>query len=347
MAESLYRRERDERTVEETADGDADANADAVVKETESDPAEFDPDELDPDEIDPDEFDPEDLVRTESGELMHEESGLIVEEQQIDRGPEWRAFDQKERSERSRVGSPVTKSRHDEGLTTEIGWRNEDAQGRSLSHDKRRRMERLRTWQQRIRTQKRGERNLQFALSEVGRMSSALGIPDSVQEVASVIYRRALDEDLIRGRSIEAVATAALYAGMRQEGIPRSLDEVADVSRVGKDEVGRAYRYLSQELGLELQPIDPAQYVPRFCAELDADDAVAHKAEEILEEVTAQGMHAGKSPTGYAGAAIYLASMLCNRKHTQQTVADVADVTQVTIRNGYQEQMEALGLVSG
>ena len=294
------------------------------------------------DDLQPEDVDPEDLVRTTEGELIHEETGLVVEEEGIDPGPEWRAFDHSERQEKSRVGSPMTQTMHDKGLTTNIDWQDKDARGNRLSSEKRSQMERLRTWQERIRSQDAGERNLKLALSEVDRMASASGVPDSVREVAAVIYRRALDEDLIRGRSIEGVATAALHAGCRQEGIPRSLDEITRVSRVDRREIGRAYRYISGELGLELQPIDPQQYLPRFASELDLQDRTQRKAEQILQQTTEEGLHAGKSPTGFAGAAVYLAGMLCNDKRTQETVADVADVTVVTIRNRYKEQLDAV-----
>ena len=355
MSDAIRRRHRESRGSSST-DADRrkvdpnqrDANGVAVdeADADQRDPAELDADEVDPAELDVDELDPAELVRTENGELMHEESGLIVDETVIDHGPEWRAFNSQERQQRSRVGSPLTKTRHDEGLTTEIGWRNRDAHGQSLSSEKRQQMRRLRTWQQRIRTQDAGERNLQFALSEVARMTSALDVPKSVKEVASVIYRRALDEDLIRGRSIEGVATASLYAAARQQGLPRSLDEVAAVSRVDRAEIGRAYRYLSQELGLELEPVDPTQYVSRYCSELGLDQEVRRKAEHVLDHATSEGLHAGKSPSGYAAAAVYLAALLCDCKRTQKDVADVADVTEVTVRNGYQEQMELIGTLN-
>ena len=293
----------------------------------------------------PDDVDADDLVRTSDGELMHEESGLIVEEDQIDPGPEWRAYTHSEHQSKSRVGSPMTQTRHDKGLTTTIDWRDEDASGRSLSSEKRSQMQRLRTWQERIRTQDAGERNLQHALSEVDRMASALGIPKSVREVASVIYRRALDEDLIRGRSIEGMATSALLAACRQENIPRSLDSIADVSRVERREIARAYRYISEELSLELKPVEPWQYVPQFSSELGLSGETARQAEEIIERTTEEGIHAGKSPTGFAAAALYLASMICDEKRTQEEVAAVADVTVVTVRNRYKEQMEAIDLL--
>ena len=284
------------------------------------------------------------LKSDDQGELVCTNCGLIVEEANIDHGPEWRAFNHSERQSKSRVGAPITQTMHDKGLTTQIDWKNQDAYGRSISAEKRSQMHRLRKWQERIRTKDAGERNLQFALSEIDRMASALGVPRSVREVASVIYRRALAEDLIRGRSIEGVATGCLYAACRKEGIPRSLEEISEVSRVERKEIGRTYRYVSQELGLEMRPVDPQAYVPRFSSELGLSDEVQVKAKEIITVATEKGLLSGKSPTGFAAAAIYAASLLCNEKKTQREVAEVAQVTEVTIRNRYQEQIEAMGL---
>ncbi|GGM76810.1 transcription initiation factor TFIIB [Halarchaeum rubridurum] len=280
----------------------------------------------------------------DQGERLCEDCGLVLDDDQIDRGPEWRAFNPQEKDQKSRVGAPTTQTMHDKGLTTQIDWKDKDAYGQTLDSKKRDRMRRLRTWQERIRTKDAGERNLQFALSEIDRMASALGVPRSVREVASVLYRRALDEDLIRGRSIEGVATACLYAACRKEGIPRSLEEVTEVSRVDQKEIGRTYRYVAQELSLAMEPTDPKEYVPRFASDLDVSEETIAKANEIIDTSAEQGLLSGKSPTGFAAAAIYAASLLCNEKKTQREVADVANVTEVTIRNRYQEQIEAMDL---
>jgi transcription initiation factor TFIIB len=281
------------------------------------------------------------IQHSSRGERICEECGLVIEDELVDSGPEWRAFNHQERQEKSRVGTPTTNTMHDKGLTTTIDWKDKDAYGRTIPSKKRSQMHRLRKWQERIRTKDASERNLQFALSEIDRMASALGVPRDVREVTSVIYRRALDEDLIRGRSIEGVATAALYAGCRQESIPRSLEELTEVSRVERIEISRTYRYISNELGLELLPIDPKQYVPRFSSKLDLPQEVETKATEIIEE-TADPLLSGRGPSGFAAAAIYAAALFCNKKRTQHEVADVAQVTVVTIRNRYQEQIEML-----
>ncbi|MES3162483.1 MAG: TFIIB-type zinc ribbon-containing protein, partial [Halorubrum sp.] len=139
---------------------------------------------------------------TEHGETVCADCGLVVEEDEIDRGPEWRAFDSAEKDQKSRVGAPTTNMMHDKGLSTNIGWQDKDAYGKSLSSRQREKMQRLRTWNERFRTRDSKERNLKQALGEIDRMASALGLPDNVRETASVIYRRALDEDLLPGRSI-------------------------------------------------------------------------------------------------------------------------------------------------
>jgi transcription initiation factor TFIIB len=277
----------------------------------------------------------------ERGETVCTECGLVVEEGEIDRGPEWRAFDSQEKDEKSRVGAPTTNMMHDKGLSTNIDWRDKDAYGNSLDPKQRQKMQRLRKWNERFRTRDSKERNLKQALGEIDRMASALGLPENVRETASVIYRRALDENLLPGRSIEGVSTASVYAAARQAGVPRSLDEITDVSRVEKSEIARTYRYVVRELGLEVKPADPESYVPRFASDLDLSEESERRARQLLQNAKEQGVHSGKSPVGLAAAAVYAASLLTNEKTTQAAVSDVADISEVTIRNRYHELLEA------
>lgn len=276
-----------------------------------------------------------------AGEIVCDDCGLVIDDIEIDRGPEWRAFDSTEKDKKSRVGAPTTNMMHDKGLSTNIDWRNQDAYGNTLGAKQRQKMQRLRKWNERFRTRDSKERNLKQALGEIDRMASALGLPETVRETASVIYRRALDENLLPGRSIEGVSTAAVYGAARQAGVPRSLDEVTGVSRVEKSEIARTFRYISRELGLGIQPADPERYVPRFASELNLSEESEQRAKELLRNAKEQGVHSGKSPVGLAAAAVYAASLLTNEKTTQSAVSDVADISEVTIRNRYHELLEA------
>ncbi|MCL4347012.1 MAG: transcription initiation factor IIB [Candidatus Thermoplasmatota archaeon] len=285
------------------------------------------------------------LVRDyERGELTCEECGLVIDDQLIDQGPEWRAFDVEQGEKRARTGAPMTYTIHDKGLSTEISWKNKDSYGKSIPTRNRAQLYRLRKWQRRIRVSNATERNLAFALGELDRMASAMGLPRNVRETAAMIYRKAVNNNLIRGRSIEGVVAASLYAACRQCNVPRTLDEVAGSSRVGRKEIGRTYRFMTRELKLKLMPTKPQDYVSRFCSELKLSGDVQTKATEILKEASKRELTSGRGPTGVAAAAIYISSITANERRTQREVANVAGVTEVTIRNRYKELTEKLGI---
>lgn len=274
------------------------------------------------------------------GERTCKECGLILDDEVLDHGPEWRAFYAKEKDEKSRVGAPTTPLKHDKGLSTTIGWQNTDAYGQMVPARKRARLHRLRTWDERFRTKDAHERNLKQALGEISRMSSALGLAESIRETAAILYRRAVDENLLPGRSIEEMATASLYGAARQHGMPRTLVEFATVSRVEKLRIQRAYRYLSRELDLQIEPADPSEYVRQFASTLEVSEEAERLARELLDIAKTQDVHSGKSPAGLAAAALYAAARLSNDDLTQAMVSDAAHVSHVTIRNRYRELLD-------
>ena len=166
------------------------------------------------------------LVRDyERGELLCEDCGLVLDDQFIDQGPEWRAFDVEQGEKRARTGAPMTYTIHDKGLSTEISWKNKDSYGKSIPTRNRAQLYRLRKWQRRIRVSNATERNLAFALSELDRMASAMGLPRNVRETAAMIYRKAVNKNLIRGRSIEGVV-AKVHRGRRGSVALRRMQAV-------------------------------------------------------------------------------------------------------------------------
>jgi transcription initiation factor TFIIB len=277
-------------------------------------------------------------------ELVCKDCGLVIDEDIIDHGPEWRAFDSDQREKRARTGAPMTYTIHDKGLSTMIGWTNRDSYGKSIPTRNRAQLYRLRKWQRRIRISDATERNLAFALSNLDRMSSGMGLPRTVRETAAMIYRKAALKNLIRGRSMEGVAAASLYAACRQCNVPRTLDEISSIAHMSRKEIGRNYRYVARELELKLMPTTPRDYISRFISELKLSSDVQAKTLDIIREATNKELTSGRGPTGIAAASIYIASVLCGERRTQREVADVAGVTEVTIRNRYKELSDKLDI---
>jgi transcription initiation factor TFIIB len=277
-------------------------------------------------------------------ELVCQTCGLVLDQDFIDHGPEWRAFDSEQREKRARTGAPMTYTIHDKGLSTTIGWQNRDSYGRSIPTRNRAQLYRLRKWQRRIRISDATERNLAIALSELDRFASGMGLPRTVRETAAMIYRKAVLKNLIRGRSITGITAAALYASCRQCHVPRTLDEISNMAHISRKEIGRNYRFISRKIGLKLLPTTPQDYISRFCSELQLSSDVQTKTIEILQEAADKELTSGRGPTGLAAASLYIASILCCERRTQREVAEVAGVTEVTIRNRYKELAEKLGI---
>ena len=277
-------------------------------------------------------------------ELVCDECGLVIVENLIDHGPEWRAFDSEQRKTRSRVGAPVNYMLSDKGLSTNLGWRNQDAYGKLIPTKNRAQIYRLRKWQRRARVINASERSLSLGFAELNKVSSSMGLPRSVRERAAVLYRQATKKNLIRGRSVQVIALASIYAACRLNNLPRTLDELGNISDVSRKDIGRTYRFLSRKLDLKIMPTSPFDYVPRFCSKMKLNQDVAAKSIEILKEASDNELISGRGPVGLAAAAIYMSAVLNGCRKTQRDIAEVAGVTEVTIRNRYKEISENLNI---
>lgn len=278
------------------------------------------------------------------GEIICQDCGLVLSEHAMNRGPEWRAFTKEEKEERGRVGIPISYSIHDKGLSTVIDRVNRDAYGRQLPLATRLEMLRLRKWQIRTRVHSSVDRNLAQAMAELDRLTDRLHIPAPVKERAAIIYRKALDSGLVRGRSIVAIAAASLYAACRSSETPRTLKEVAAASRIRKKDVARCYRLLLRELDMRMPVEDPVRCVSKIATKVGITMQTQRRGIKILKEVRKKGIVAGKDPMGLAAAALYVACVLEGEKKTQKEIAEVANVTEVTVRNRYKGLKETLRL---
>ncbi|MEM4699574.1 MAG: transcription initiation factor IIB [Candidatus Nezhaarchaeales archaeon] len=280
----------------------------------------------------------------ERGELTCSNCGLVIVEKIIDRGPEWRAFTQEEKERRSRAGPPVASPIIDRDLTTVIEYMGKDASGHRLEPKRVLEVLRWRRWQIRSRVQSSLDRNIQQAAQHLERIAFYLNLPANVREEAISIYRKAVDAGLVRGRSIESIMAASIYAACRKLRVPRTLEEIAQYTKAGRKDMARCYRLLLRHIRLGIPVADAADFVPRIGAELGLSGALQRKAIEIINEARKLGITAGKDPAGLAAAAIYIASLQTDERKTQKEIARAAQVTEVTVRNRYKELVKKLNI---
>ena len=280
----------------------------------------------------------------EVAEMVCKSCGLVLSDEMTDKGPEWRAFDKEQVDKRRRVGDPVTFTIHDKGLSTTIDARNKDAYGKTVPYERRAQIHRMRKWQRRSRVSDTLERNLAIALSSMSKTCSTIRLPKSILETASIIYRKALERRLIRGRSIQGVAAASIYMACRKCEVARTLDEIAYAMSIDKKVVGRCYRFMVKELREVVPLSSPSYYVSRLSNHLGISGRAETIAINILNTAKKEMLTHGKAPLGIAAASMYIASIIVNDPRTQREIAEVVGITEVTIRNRYKDLVKNLDI---
>lgn len=251
-------------------------------------------------------------------ELYCEDCGIIITERLVDLGPEWRAYDSEQASKRVRTGPGSSYRIHDKGLSTaapklpakRLRWASMDS----------------------------SEKTLAFALTEIDRMASALKLPDDIKEETSMLYRKAAAKKLIKGRSIEELVSAMLYIVCRQNGVPRTLREIAAVSRVPIKQIRKTYlHHIKRKMNIKLAPADAAQYIPRFCSELKLNVAIGQESIKLLNQnkIVVAKM---SSPVVIAGGALFKIA----EKHgvSSERVAEVAGVSKSSVETAAKKLKE-------
>ena len=263
--------------------------------------------------------------------------GLVLEENIIDSTFRGTARD-KEGNFKGQNGAPNDITIHDGGLSTTFDIN----KGNIKDYAKWKRLKRLHN-QSRVGDTR--DRNLSRAFTELGLVISKLALSSSVKRESASIYRKALDKDLIRGRSINKLLVATVYISCRLCKVPRTLDEIEKGTGINQKTISKNYRFLARELGIKLTPISPNDYIPRFASRLGLSSQVEVKSIEIINQAKDLGLTSGKDPASVAAATLYGTSMLFGERKTQTEIAKTLGVTEVTIRNRFKELNSKLDFV--
>ncbi len=270
-----------------------------------------------------------------TGEQFCSKCGYVVSEKSNESGPEWRSFTKDGGSNPARAGAPSSLLMHDMGLATVINPSNRDSTGKPLSSSMKNTIERLRTWDSRSQVHEPVDRNLRQALNELTRLKDKIALSPNVLEKAAYLYRKALEKKLVRGRSISAMIAASLYAACRDTETPRTIKDVADAANIKRKDIARCYRLLHYELELKMPVANSIQCISKISSKLELSEKIKRYAIKVLQDAQDSKESAGKDPMGLAATALYVSCLKHGKSITQRSIAEAANVTEVTIRNRF------------
>ena len=281
------------------------------------------------------------IVDYRRGEILCKNCGLILDDTLFDFGPEWRAFDEEQMNKRARAGGPLKHAKQNMGLTTEIDRYDRDIKGSAIPSERKAQLYRLRKWQRRSRMGTSVDRNLSIALPELDRMSAHLNVPLNIKEECARLYRKCVNQGIVRGRSIESVIAAIIYLVSRKHHLPKTLKELEKVSSVDKKDIGRSYRTICRRLGMKMPVVTAADYVPRLASELGVSGKTEAKAIQLLRDARTVGITSGKVPMSMAAAAIFISGRIIGDQKTQK-ITSISNISETSIRNRYNEMVKKM-----
>ena len=277
------------------------------------------------------------VTDNETGEVFCKRCGYVVPEQanEVNSIP----YDVEE----CKTGSPTSLAKHDMGLSTVIGSANTDATGKPLSTSMRNHVKKLKLHDSRS-LGNSSDRSLKIAFNFLWRLKDKLTLPNLVVDDAAYIYRKVVEKNLVRGRSVTGMMAAATYAACRKNEVPRNLKDFAQVGNLKRKDIARCYRLLVKELDLKMPVTDSVQCVARIASRIGIAEKTKRFAVKVLKKAQENEVSAGKDPMGLAAAALYLSCVRNGEDKTQRDIAEAANVTEVTIRNRYKGLKETLDL---
>jgi transcription initiation factor TFIIB len=268
-----------------------------------------------------------------TGELICTACGSVIIDNTEAARSEWTSSNIQEFDFRDRTGAPTSLAKYDRGLSTVIGKMDKDASGRQIDLAMRSRIGRWRTWDARSQTNDSSKRNLQSAFIQLYTMKDVLGLPESAIEKIAYIYRKIQERKLIKGRTIRGALAVASYIACRELGIPRTLKEIAKISNLKEKEVARIYRKVMFELDLKVPQVDTFKEIIKLGNICGISEKAKRRAIKLMMTVMKTEISAGKNPMGLAGAVLYLSCKEYDEEITQSKIAEVAGVTEVTLRH--------------
>ena len=242
----------------------------------------------------------------------------------------------------SHTGPKISLTIHDKGLSTSIGTRNIDFTGKKLPFYTASRFKSMRIWDNRSKLKTSSSRNLISALTLLDGVKQKLGLTSTTVEHIAFIYRKASSLGLSRGRGTTEMMAASIYAACREQGIPRTMDEISDSLNVTKKRVSKCYTVLVNQIGVKPELANPLDYLSKFCSVLGVSEKTKRNAFNIIKQANATRVLSGSNPAVVCAGALYMACIKNDEYLSQIKISEMSRVSPPSIRKAFKTLNEQL-----
>jgi len=260
------------------------------------------------------------------GEWCCSECGLVIENKTLDQT----GGINQSKDPKYRIGILTYRG----GLGSYIDWKNIDSKGIKISSHTLPIIKRLRKRQNSFWSSEK--RRIMIAMSRLHSLLRQLNTKKQVKIEAETILLKSLKKMTAQGRSFEPLVAAVTYIAYKVKKVPKSLEEISEVTSISKKSINRCRGLLLNALEIKTAPLDFSKYIPEISEKLDISRESQILASQLLKKAGENGLDLGRKPIGLVVAALYFACQQ-NEKLTQNELASAANVTPPTLRARYKE----------
>lgn len=261
-----------------------------------------------------------------------------IQSRVIDTGAEWRYYgaDDSRDGDPTRCGMPTNDLLPKSSLGSVIGGRRGD--NRDI-----RRIRMYQMWN----SMPYWERTLYAVFDKLTNNTANHGVPSKVLDDAKVLYKRASEKKISRGENKDGLIASCIYYACLMNKLPRSPKEVARMFHIDPNILTKGNARFQTLLQMNVESSSPDDYIARFGSKLKMDYNDIQKCKTLARRLDELEIVSENAPTSVAAGAIYYYCFKNEIDFSKKQIADVCEVSEVTITKCFKRLQKFKELIDG
>ena len=239
-------------------------------------------------------------------------------DQVIDEGAEWRNYEDSKGEDQCRTGFVTSELLPESSYGSIISYK-----GANSSNMKA--LQRLSCWS----LSSNSQRSWMGIFDAINFCCTHAGLPKSIIMDACGMYKHLEDAQKVRGETRRALMGAAIFVACRNNGVPRSHEEIAKVMTVNIRALCKAINHFSPTDNTVLQT--QIGIAERLCAGLFLNDDQREKIMDLLYQISMKSEDEFEHTPKTIVAGVVAHVMGLKTKTQMKTVSDVSGVSALSI----------------
>ena len=254
----------------------------------------------------------------------------------IDNGAEWRFYGAEDSrdDDPTRCGMPTNNLLPKSSLGSMVG-------GRWNDNRDNRRLRQYQMWN----SMPYWERTLYNVFEKLSSNASMHGITGKILDDAKILYKTVSEKKISRGDNKDGLIASCLYFACAINKCARSAKEIARMFDMDPVIVTQGNSRFQTLMQINIESSGPEDFIGRFGSRLNMDYSDIMKCKVITARIDELEIVSENAPTSVAAGALFFYIHVHGLEYTKKQIADVCEVSEVTITKCFKRLMKFKDMV--